>query len=123
MPISERKLAALRQNAQKSTGPRTPLGKFRSSRNALKHGNYAKFNLVTALIKIPARDRRRFLTMLIKKHRRLVTGYSSKIPTVGRVPNEFVGRVPNERVPRANEKPDTIANSTPEGRNPCGFDI
>jgi len=36
--ISERKLAANRANAQLSTGPRTPEGKARSSRNALKHG-------------------------------------------------------------------------------------
>ena len=122
MPISERKLAAVRQNAQKSTGPRTPLGKFRSSRNALKHGNYAKFNLVTALAKIPARDRRRFLTMLIKNFRGIVTGYSSKKPTTGQIPNELVGRVTNERVKRAYEKPDTITNSIPVGRNPCGFD-
>jgi hypothetical protein len=66
MPISERKLIALRKNAQKSTGPRTPFGKFRSSRNALKHGLYAKFNLVSAFEKMPARNRRRFLTLLIK---------------------------------------------------------
>lgn len=31
-------LAARRRNAQKSTGPRTPAGKFRSSLNSLKHG-------------------------------------------------------------------------------------
>lgn len=35
--ISERKLAANRANARLSTGPRTPEGKARSSRNALKH--------------------------------------------------------------------------------------
>jgi hypothetical protein len=36
--ISQRKLAANRANAQLSTGPRTPEGKARSGRNALKHG-------------------------------------------------------------------------------------
>jgi hypothetical protein len=80
MPISERKLIALRKNAQKSTGPRTPLGKFRSSRNALKHGYYSKFNLIRAFTMIPARDRRRFLTLLIKRFTRVVTGYESKRP-------------------------------------------
>ncbi|MGE5327690.1 MAG: hypothetical protein ACM3NO_11675, partial [Deltaproteobacteria bacterium] len=40
--LSERKLAANRANARKSTGPRTPVGKCRSSMNSLKHGRYAQ---------------------------------------------------------------------------------
>src|SRR5262249_52788262 len=35
---SEKKIAANRMNAQRSTGPRTAAGKERSRRNALKHG-------------------------------------------------------------------------------------
>src|SRR5690242_11435442 len=35
---SDRKVAANRRNAQKSTGPRTPSGKTIASMNALKHG-------------------------------------------------------------------------------------
>jgi hypothetical protein len=35
--MSDKQLAANRANAQNSTGPRTPLGKARSSRNARKH--------------------------------------------------------------------------------------
>jgi hypothetical protein len=37
-PVSERRLAANRANAQKSTGPRTPDGKRRSALNATRHG-------------------------------------------------------------------------------------
>src|SRR3569623_47950 len=37
-PISEKRLAANRENAKRSTGPRTQAGKERSSRNAVKHG-------------------------------------------------------------------------------------
>jgi hypothetical protein len=40
--VSERKLAANRENAQKSTGPRTAEGKRRSSFNSLAHGMLAK---------------------------------------------------------------------------------
>src|SRR5215471_18634235 len=36
--ISEKQLAASRANAARSTGPRTPEGKARSSQNARKHG-------------------------------------------------------------------------------------
>jgi hypothetical protein len=35
---SSRKRAANQQNAQRSTGPRTPRGKAQSQLNALKHG-------------------------------------------------------------------------------------
>lgn len=35
---SERKTISNRQNAQKSTGPRSELGRLRSRRNALRHG-------------------------------------------------------------------------------------
>lgn len=36
--MSEKKIAANRKNALKSTGPKTPVGKNVSSRNAVKHG-------------------------------------------------------------------------------------
>ncbi|HVP07722.1 MAG TPA: hypothetical protein VMS71_07765 [Candidatus Acidoferrum sp.] len=42
MCISERKLNANKQNAQKSTGPTSAKGKTRSSRNAITHGLFAK---------------------------------------------------------------------------------
>ena len=40
--VSERKLRANKSNAQKSTGPRTPLGTRRSSANATSHGLFCQ---------------------------------------------------------------------------------
>jgi len=40
--ISDRKIAANRENAKKSTGPKTDAGKTRSSQNAYKHGFFAE---------------------------------------------------------------------------------
>jgi hypothetical protein len=48
MMPSERKLAANRNNAKRSKGPRTARGKSRASRNALRHG------LATTAQRIPA---------------------------------------------------------------------
>jgi hypothetical protein len=46
-PISEKRLAANRANALKSTGPRTPEGRARSAQNARKHGFAAsKFTII-----------------------------------------------------------------------------
>jgi hypothetical protein len=46
--ISERKLAANRSNAKRSTGPRTAYGKLQARRNALQHG------LATIALRKPA---------------------------------------------------------------------
>ena len=40
--LTPARLAALRRNAQKCTGPKTSQGKARSSLNALKHGRFAQ---------------------------------------------------------------------------------
>jgi len=45
-PLSEKQLAARRSNARKSTGPRTPEGKARSSQNARKHGFFTQTALL-----------------------------------------------------------------------------
>jgi hypothetical protein len=53
---SERKLAANRSNARRSTGPRTAAGKSRASRNALRHG-LAAMSLPAALPPSPEIER------------------------------------------------------------------
>ena len=42
MAVSDKRLAANRKNAQKSTGPKTESGKRTVSRNGLKHGAFAR---------------------------------------------------------------------------------
>src|SRR5260221_13990986 len=44
-PLSDKRLAANRLNALRSTGPKTPAGKRRVSTNALKHGLRATTHL------------------------------------------------------------------------------
>lgn len=48
-PVSDKQIAANRANAKKSTGPRTPEGKARSSWNAMKHGILARAVLPPSL--------------------------------------------------------------------------
>jgi hypothetical protein len=47
-PVSERRIQANRQNALRSTGPRTARGKHNVSRNAIKHGFLAREVVITA---------------------------------------------------------------------------
>ena len=44
--LTKKQIQANRERAKKSTGPRTPEGKARSARNALKHGMYAEALLI-----------------------------------------------------------------------------
>jgi hypothetical protein len=47
--MTEKKLAANRKNASKSTGPKTAAGKVASSRNAIKHGVLAAAPVVPGI--------------------------------------------------------------------------
>ncbi len=49
-PLTEREVAARRENSKRSTGPKTPEGKARVSQNALRHGGYAR---ATAILSGP----------------------------------------------------------------------
>jgi hypothetical protein len=54
---SDRQIEANRENARRSTGPRTPLGKARASLNAVRHGLSAR-NLV-----LPEEDQEAYLEL------------------------------------------------------------
>jgi len=47
---TDKQIAANRQNALRSTGPRTPLGKARSRANSLRHGLLSKVGADPALV-------------------------------------------------------------------------
>ncbi|MBM5786978.1 MAG: hypothetical protein FJ373_03975, partial [Pelagibacterales bacterium] len=44
--VSIKRIEANRRNAKHSTGPKTATGKFKSSRNSIKHGLQARLHLV-----------------------------------------------------------------------------
>ena len=58
MALSEKRLAANRANAAKSTGPRTAIGKHNSSRNGTKHG------LLSNAILVDGESRAHFVEIL-----------------------------------------------------------
>lgn len=58
MPLSERKLAANRTNAQKSTGPTSPLGKIISARNSDRH------RILAASVVLDNESPKRFVAVL-----------------------------------------------------------
>jgi hypothetical protein len=58
MEISERKLAANRANAEKSTGPRSPLGKIISSANSSRH------RILAASVVLDNESPKRFIALL-----------------------------------------------------------
>lgn len=70
MPISEKQLEANRRNAQRSTGPQTPEGKARSSRNNLRHG------LTGQVTVLPGEDREAHDAFCS----RLIEGFNPKTP-------------------------------------------
>lgn len=63
---TEKQLHANRQNALKSTGPKSPVGKMIASRNSTKHGFYS-----TSVL-LPSEDPDEFLSLA----RRLASAYS-----------------------------------------------
>ena len=56
--ISARKLGANRENAKRSTGPKTPDGKTASSKNAISHGLSSTFKV------LPHEDAEAFAALL-----------------------------------------------------------
>ena len=60
LPLTEKRLAANRANAAKSTGPRTQEGKSKSALNALTHGLRARLSPETL---VPDHEREDFTTL------------------------------------------------------------
>jgi len=78
MSAAEKQILANRANAQKSGGPRIPLGKFRSSRNGLKQGLYSKFDLVRAIQLLPEKYQYKVLSSLIRSFKHDISGKGSR---------------------------------------------
>jgi hypothetical protein len=74
-PVSERRLAANRANAQKSTGPRTPEGKRRSALNATRHG------ILSQVLHLPEEE--------LEAYTEFTAGYVSSLGPVGQTETEL----------------------------------
>jgi len=70
-PVSEARLRANRENAKKSTGPRTPEGKQRSALNATRHG------ILAQVILLPKED--------LSAYNEFTTDYAAALNPVGTV--------------------------------------
>ena len=70
-PISEARLRANRENAKKSTGPRTPEGKQRSSLNGTRHG------ILAQVIVLPKED--------MEAYNKFTSDYAAAFNAVGTV--------------------------------------
>ncbi len=66
--LSPKQLAARRNNAQQSTGPRTAAGKRRSALNSLKHARYAKASVrpIVETIVALGGDPKAFTSLLLR---------------------------------------------------------
>ena len=78
---SEAQMKASRENAKKSTGPRTPEGKARASKNALKHGLMAQDAV------IPGEDPAEFDRHLRRRQPRSALGSQEIRPGPSPAPN------------------------------------
>ena len=74
MATSDRKIAANRANAAKSTGPKTPRGKRNSSRNGIRHG------LLASVILIEGESRDRFLELINRSKRSTIPKQPQSTP-------------------------------------------
>jgi hypothetical protein len=81
--ISERKQRANRENAKKSTGPRTARGKALSRRNAIKHGFFAR-DLFPLLV-LPTESEEEFLDFCEQLYQEYQPVGSEEESEVGRI--------------------------------------
>jgi hypothetical protein len=84
--VSVRKVVANRKNAQKSTGPRTEVGKAKAAANSYQHGFFSK-NLFLTPEQV-AKDQANYLAV--------VNGFNSHFQPVGYLENFWVEKIATE---------------------------
>lgn len=81
--VSERKLKANRENAKKSTGPKTLRGKTHSCRNALRHGLFARHPLDFALLGEDSQEYEELLSNLFDEYRPVGRAEELEVERIG----------------------------------------
>lgn len=113
--LSQKKIAANKKNADRSSGPKTDLGKQRSKRNALKHGIFSCELLIDASDKVKFETLRSSLRHdLFPETTLQQVGFERMLISIQK--SEIALRLEAKQLKATFEQLDGVENAVPESR-------